>query len=226
MPRTGRAAAVWFRGRVGDDAFHLMCKAFVRTGLDVNPSRSLTAIECWREAVHKHPQHDPERYPAFVPAFMDTSASAEHVLFTVGRDRTGHRLAITTDGAPGNRIALIRLAELSHAWGPMIGWTEDLDGQPVWTPRPMISAANVRDAALHDPDVKGDEPLHPRAVGIIEEALVAERLLSRSHVNGRFGRRKRHAYAMWQTRTGFPATGIPELASLSRLGNRHGFDVH
>lgn len=225
MPRTGRLAGAWFRAMVGRDAYHLMCKAFVRTGVDVDPSRSGTAIECYREAVHQHPQHDPEKYPAFVPAFMDTSNPAEHTLFTVGRDRQGHRLAVSTDAGPGHTIALVRLAELSDAWGPLIGWVEDFDGQRVWIPRPMIKIANVRDSALHERDERGDPPLHPIAVGVVERALVAERLLSPRFVNGYFGPRKRHAYAVWQKRTGSLETGIPSLADLSRLGIRHGFDV-
>jgi hypothetical protein len=226
MPRTGHDAWAAAKAWVGRDAYHLRCKQFVRDPvLDVSPSRSLTAIECWHEARHQHPQHDPERVPAFVPAFLDTGNPAEHVLFTGPRDRAGHRLAVTTDGAPGDRIALVRLAALVDSWGPLLGWTEDFDGQRVWTPRPMIQIANLRDAALHEADVHGDPPLHPHAVGVVERALVAERLLAPRFVNGKFGPRKRHAYAVWQRRAGFLETGIPSLADSSRLGNRHGFDV-
>jgi len=203
-----------------------MCKAFVRGPvLDVEPSRSATAIECWREAQHQHHQHDPEKIPAFVSAFMDTSNTAEHVLFTGPRDRAGHRLAVTTDGRPGGIIALVRLSALVDAWGPLLGWTEDFDGQRIWTPRPIISIDNIREAALHDNDEHGDPPLHPGAVGVVERALVAERLLSPSHVNGYFGRYKKRAYRAWQKRAGFPVTGIPTLADLSRLALRRGFDV-
>jgi hypothetical protein len=225
MPRTGRDAWTAAKTWVGRDAYHLRCKQFVREAvLDVTPSRSLTAIECWREAQHKHQVHDPEKVPAFVPAFMDTSATAEHVLFTGPRDQHGHRLAITTDAHNG-LIGLVRLAELVESWGQLFGWTEDFDGQQVWSPRPVLQIANIRDAALHEGDVTGDPPLHPYAVGVVERALVAERLLAPSFVNGRFGRRKRHAYSVWQKRAGFLETGIPTLSDLSRLGVRHGFDV-
>lgn len=230
--RTGAAAGAAAREWIGRDAYHLMCKAFVRAEVfNVVPSRSGTAIEAWREAEHKHHVSDPEKIPAFVPVFMDTSAAAEHVLVTVGRGGAGHRLAVTTDGGPGHTIALVRLADLARSWGPILGWSEDLDGQRIWTPpaaTPSIVLANVVDAALHEGDRTGDAPLHPRAVGYVERALVAERLLSPSHVNGRFGVRKRWAYAAWQKRLGFSgsdANGVPGRISLTKLGQRHGFKV-
>jgi hypothetical protein len=226
VTRTGRSAWLAAKGWIGKDAFHLMCKQFVREAvLDIEPSRSGTAIECWLQADHKHETQDPERVPAFVPAFMDTSATAEHVLFTGPRDRQGRRLAVSTDAGPGHTIGLIRLATLVDEWGPLLGWTEDFDGQRVWTPHPIIQIAHLRDSALHEGDEKGDLPLHPHAVGVIERALVAERLLSPRFVNGRFGPRKRHAYSVWQRRAGFLETGIPTLADSSRLGVKHGFDV-
>jgi peptidoglycan hydrolase-like protein with peptidoglycan-binding domain len=203
-----------------------MCKAFVRGAVfDVVPSRSGTAIECWNEAQHKHHTQNPEKVPAFVAAFMDTHASAEHVLVTVGRDRQGHRLAVSTDAWSGNRIGLVRLADLVDSWGPLLGWTEDLDGQRIWTPHRIIRIDYVREAAQHEGDEHGDDPLHPGAVGVVEAALVAERLLAPRWVNGYFGPRKRRAYKAWQARAGYPETGIPTLADLSRLGIRHSFDV-
>lgn len=227
MPRTGRAAGAAAREWIGREAYHLRCKQFVRAEVfNVSPSTSGTAIECWNEARHKHHTGDPENVPAFVAAFMDTSASAEHVLATVGRDRQGHRLAVSTDAWTGQRIGLVRLADLVDSWGPLLGWVEDLDGQRIWSPVPVIHIANVRESALHEGDEHGDAPLHPGAVGVVERALVAERLLAPRFVNGYFGPRKRRAYQAWQQRTGFPQTGIPTLADLSRLGIRHGFDVH
>jgi peptidoglycan hydrolase-like protein with peptidoglycan-binding domain len=225
MPRTGRDAWAAAKSWIGRDAYHLRCKQFVREAvLAVSPSQSTTAIECWHEARHQHHTQDPEKVSAFVPAFMDTSNPAEHVLFTGPRDRAGHRLAVTTDARDG-RIGLVRLADLVHGWGPLLGWTEDFDGQRIWTPHPIISIANVWDAADHDGDEKGDSPLHPGAVGVVERALVAERLLSPRFVNGYFGPRKKRAYKAWQTRAGYPVTGRPTLADLSRLGIRQGFDV-
>lgn len=132
--RTGAEAGAWFRAQVGKDAFHSMCKAFVRTGLNVEPSRSATAIECWNEARVKHRAVDVESIPAFVPVFMNTSASAEHVVFTLGRNAEGKRLCVSTDAGPNRTIGLVQLGKLAASWGPVFGWTEDFDGQRIWTP--------------------------------------------------------------------------------------------
>ena len=224
--RTGLAAGAAAREWIGRAAFHEMCKAFTRGAVfNVEPSTSATAIQAWEQAHHQHPTHDPEAVPAFVPVFLNTHATAEHVCPTVGRDHHGHRLVVTTDGGPGGTIALVRLSDLAASWGPVIGWTEDLDGQRVWDTHPFISIDRLREAALHEGDEHGDPPLHPDVVGVIERALVAERLLAPRFVNGYFGPRKRRAYAAWQTRAGYTGTGIPTLADASRLGVRHGFDV-
>lgn len=131
--RTGAEAGAWFRAQVGKAIFSEHCKGFVRTGLNVVPSTSGTAIECYREAVHKHPTRDPESVPAFVPVFLNTSNVAEHVAFTVGRNAQGKRLVISTDAGPNHTIGLTTLEKLT-SWGPIIGWVEDFDGQRIWTP--------------------------------------------------------------------------------------------
>lgn len=223
--RTGSQAGQAARSYVGKAQYHLMCKAFVRAVLQVEPSRSATAIECFREAEHKHLVHDAELIPAFVPVFMDTSNWAEHALFSVGRDRAGFRLAVSTDAGPGGTIGLVRLGALARAWGPILGWTEDFDGRRVYADKPSISHRVLLDAARHEGTVRGDPPLHPRPVGYIERALVAEGLLNRRFVNGRFGPRKRRAFARWQVKVGQPSTGIPDMFSTERLGRRHAFDV-
>jgi hypothetical protein len=193
---------------------------------NVVPSTSGTAIECWREAQHKHPTQDAESIPAFVPCFMDTSATAEHVLVTVGRDSSGHRLAVTTDGGPGHTIALVRLADLARAWGPIIGWTEDLDGQRVWTPPvalPVVELEHIIDS------VRLQHGAYRAEGRIVERALSVEGLLDRKWVDGWMGARTRTAYAAWQKRLGYTgpaANGIPGRDSLTKLGARHGFRVH
>lgn len=223
--RTGHEAGLWFRSQVGKAEFHLMCKAFVRTGFNVIPSTSQTAIECWREAQHKHPTQDAESIPAFVPVFLDTSAAAEHVVGTVGRDSAGHRLCVSTDAGPNHTIGLVRLATLAAEWGPIIGWTEDLDGQRIWTPPvvlPTVALAHMVDAAnLHHGAYRPEARL-------VERALAAEGLLDRKWVDGWYGPRSVAAYAGWQRKlgyTGAAANGIPGHDSLTRLGHRHGFRV-
>jgi hypothetical protein len=224
--RTGHDAGAAARAWIGRDAYHLMCKAFVRGEVfNVVPSTSGTAIECWREAQHKHVTQDPESIPAFVPVFMDTSAAAEHVLVTVGRDTAGHRLAVTTDGGPGHTIALVRLATLAASWGPILGWSEDFDGQRVWTPPAPLPVVELE----HIIDTVRRQHGEYRAEGrIVERALAAEGLLDQKWVDGWMGARTRTAYAAWQKRlgyTGASANGVPGRDSLTRLGHAHGFRV-
>ncbi|CCK30379.1 hypothetical protein BN159_6000 [Streptomyces davaonensis JCM 4913] len=60
----------------------------------------------------------------------------------------------------------------------------------------------------------------------VEAALVAEDLLSKALADGHFGTAT--AYAAWQRRCGWSiddADGTPDLASLTELGKRRGFDV-
>lgn len=135
--RMGKAAGDWARGQVGRDAWHLMCKAFVRTAFNVVPSTSNTAKECWAEAgSHRHFTTDPEAVPAYVFAYLNTSATAEHAVIPVGRDSHGYRLCVSTDAGPNRTVGLVRLASLADSWGPLVGWSEYMDGQRIWTPPP------------------------------------------------------------------------------------------
>lgn len=133
--RTGKAAWDHARTFVGKPLYQGLCKAFVREeGFNVDPSQSGTAKECWAEADFRHFETDPEKVPAYVWVFMNTSASAEHAVITGPRNAEGHRLCISVDAGPGRTIALVRLDRLAAMWGPVVGWAEDMDGQRIWTP--------------------------------------------------------------------------------------------
>ncbi|MFE9127110.1 N-acetylmuramoyl-L-alanine amidase [Streptomyces sp. NPDC007148] len=64
---------------------------------------------------------------------------------------------------------------------------------------------------------------------LVEQALYAEGLLAKSWVDGSLGTKSRTAYSAWQrskaggSYRGAAADGLPGIASLSRLGTRHGF---
>lgn len=149
--RKGKAAGDWALSQVGKHAFSGMCKAFVRTAFNVVPSKSGTAIEAWREAEHRHITNDAESIPAYVAVYMDTAASAEHVVITVGQDKQGHRLCVSTDAGPDKTIAVVRLADLARKWGPILGWAEDMDGQRIYDPpaKPK-SRGKLTDHAIAD----------------------------------------------------------------------------
>jgi len=93
--------------------------------------------------------------------------------------------------------------------------------------RPQVSLSRLVQAAKEDPPKKGS-PVSYDGVRPVEDALVAEGLLAARYADGHLGTATRSAYALWQQRLGYTgddADGIPGQASLTRLGQRHGFDV-
>jgi len=96
-------------------------------------------------------------------------------------------------------------------------------------PPPTVQFEKVLDSRLED--IAGGEGTvsHPRQVRIVEAALLAEGLLSEKYAkDGSFGMRTKVAWRQWQKRAGLPKhrqNGIVDLASLRRLGRRHGFKV-
>lgn len=97
--------------------------------------------------------------------------------------------------------------------------------------RPRVSLARVVAAARADPPAPDGHLTHPTDVRLVEEALTVEGLLERRYVDGSFGTRTIAAYAAWQrsraggSYRGRDADGVPGRASLTRLGDRHGFTV-
>ncbi|HWU23272.1 MAG TPA: peptidoglycan-binding domain-containing protein [Nocardioides sp.] len=110
-------------------------------------------------------------------------------------------------------------------------------GKPVtswrWSPpapaaKPVVSLAHVVYAAEHDPAAAQGHVSYRADVLLVERALQAEGLLAAQWVDGSFGTKTVSAYAALQRRygyTGSDADGIPGHASLTRLGDKHGFTV-
>lgn len=93
--------------------------------------------------------------------------------------------------------------------------------------RPSVSLSKLIAAAKYDP-AKPGTPVSYSGVKTVEAALVAEKLLAAKYADGHFGSATITAYAALQRRYGYEgsaADGIPGKASLTRLGNAHGFDV-
>lgn len=84
-------------------------------------------------------------------------------------------------------------------------------------------------ASRRDPGLKQGGTTHPADVKLVEAALVKEGLLAASYAgDGSFGTKTVAAYKAWQKRcgyTGSAADGYPGMASLTKLGKRHGFTV-
>ena len=94
--------------------------------------------------------------------------------------------------------------------------------------KPSVSLAHVVYAARHDPAAAQGHTSYKNEVLLVERALQAEGLLDGQWVDGSFGTKTLGAYAALQRRygyTGSDADGIPGKTSLTRLGDKHGFQV-
>lgn len=101
--------------------------------------------------------------------------------------------------------------------------------KPVPSTKPKVSLKHVVYAAEHDPTAAQGHTSHPADVKPVESALLAEGLLKAAYAkDGSFGSLTVEAYAAWQRRCGYTGTaanGIPGKASLTKLGEKHGFTV-
>ncbi|MBT2505166.1 N-acetylmuramoyl-L-alanine amidase [Streptomyces sp. ISL-98] len=107
--------------------------------------------------------------------------------------------------------------------------TPPADAKPPAKPaaKPVVDLSKLVAAAKADPPRRGT-PISYYGVKVVEQALVAEGLLSRALADGHFGWATRTAYASWQRRCGYKgadADSIPGRSSLSKLGARRGFTV-
>ncbi|MFI9600316.1 CHAP domain-containing protein [Streptomyces sp. NPDC052043] len=105
--------------------------------------------------------------------------------------------------------------------------TTTASGSSSTSKRPQVSLAKLIKAFKTDPPKKGTPVSYP-LVEVVENALVAERLLAKRYADGHAGTATRSAYTLLQERYGYrgaDADGIPGMTSLKRLGKAHGFDV-
>ncbi|MFJ4529058.1 peptidoglycan-binding protein LysM [Streptomyces nigrescens] len=101
--------------------------------------------------------------------------------------------------------------------------------KPTTPAKKTVDLSNVIAACRRDPGLPQGGTTHPADVKLVEAALRSEGLLSAKYAaDGSFGSLTRTAYKAWQERLGYrgsDADGVPGMASLSRLGSRHGFGV-
>jgi hypothetical protein len=93
--------------------------------------------------------------------------------------------------------------------------------------RPVVDLSKLIAAAKSDPAAKGT-PVTYSGVRIVEAALVNAGLLAKKYSDGHYGTTTITAYAAWQRKcgyTGSAADGIPGKTSLTRLGDKYGFQV-
>ncbi|RAJ70300.1 N-acetylmuramoyl-L-alanine amidase [Streptomyces sp. Amel2xB2] len=95
--------------------------------------------------------------------------------------------------------------------------------------KPRVDLSKLVSAAKADPPAKQGHVTYMAGTNLVEAALVKEKLLGKTYAgDGSFGSVTVRAYAAWQRRLGYSgrdADGIPGMASLKKLGSKHGFDV-
>ena len=141
------------------------------------------------------------------------------------------------NGRPENCTRNEYTWETEAGWYPHKAVPENSHDDPLtWpvfpaAPKPpattaTVSLAHIVAAAKKDPAATQGHTTYKAEVLAVERALHAEGLLASQYVDGSFGTKTRSAYAAWQRRTvPGPYDGIPGMASLKKLGAKHGFDV-
>ncbi|MGW1587332.1 CHAP domain-containing protein [Streptomyces sp. NPDC002386] len=168
--------------------------------------------------------------------FFDWSGSSEisridHVGLVTGVS-ADHKYVYTIEGNTANVCARrVRVVHDIAGYGrpeyKSEPRTTDTGGSTSTSTRPQVSLAKLVAAFKRDAPRKGTPVSYP-LVEVVEDALVAERLLARRYADGHAGTATRSAYALLQERYGYSgkdADGIPGRTSLTRLGKAHGFDV-
>jgi hypothetical protein len=150
--------------------------------------------------------------------FFVEKVSGDHVQTIEGNtNRDGSRIG----------IGVFRGRRRWRNGGSIRGFGRPLYRRPPTTP--TVDLSNLVHAATHDPGGPQGATSFPADVKIVEAALMAEGLLSSTYAkDGSFGGLTITAYAQWQRACGFTgddADGIPGRATLTELGNRHGFGV-
>lgn len=136
MTRSAKQAMAWARARRGDFGWDNLCLSFVRQAFGVYyspdadwPTSSRMAGVAWDRAKKKHRETHPARIPAGVPVFFEMATEADHVVLS-----TGDGWCVSNDFVVDGRIDSVKIADIAAKWGPLLGWTEDLVGNTVWTP--------------------------------------------------------------------------------------------
>lgn len=110
------------------------CLSFVRQAYGL-PIVHPNAGVAWDKAEHKHQTTDAGSIPAAVPVFWELPGVADHVALSAGGG-----LCYSTDAKRTGKVDLVTIDSISRAWGAqLLGWTEDLNGFPVWRRPPVAN---------------------------------------------------------------------------------------
>ena len=107
------------------------CLREVRECYAVGPA-ALDAQEAWDSARFKHPETDPRKIPRGVPVFWAGGSEGHgHIAISTGWSRVW-----STDILRSGFFDRVKTTLVGEKWGLwLLGWTEDLNGVRVYTPK-------------------------------------------------------------------------------------------
>lgn len=199
-----------------------------------------SAIAQWHgaPASHKHVGGDPDTAPVgSLLCFVRTNGTGFGHIMLAARDfPNGTAGAWSNDLVRTGKIDKVARTAPITEWGhKYLGYIWTVNGyeielpQPKPKPKPVVHLKSILASVHQDPKGPQGHQTAPAQVKRVEQALVAEKMLAPRYANdGSFGTTTVAAYTKWQQHLGYhgkDANGIPGLASLRALGNRHGFDV-
>lgn len=155
-----KRAIAWAKARVGDGGWDNLCLAFVRQAFGLNytpesdwPLSRRMAGYAWDKAKRKHRETNPDKIPRGVPVFFELPSEADHVALSLGDG-----WCISNDFVVDGRIDRVKIADIAHRWGPLLGWTEDLVGNTVAAvpekvdPKTSLLTLQLSPMQFSDPD--------------------------------------------------------------------------
>lgn len=135
--RTGKTARDWALAQITaagpaptkDGTWFRWCLVFVRMCFGIDAMWP-TAGAAWDNAQRRHRVTRGADVPAFAPVYWELPSVADHIAFSIGNG-----LCVSTDAKRKGKPDIVSIDDLSRAWGAtLLGWSEDLNGQTVWTP--------------------------------------------------------------------------------------------
>lgn len=194
--RVGTAAINWGLNQVVHPLkdFHALCLQFTRLCFNI-PAKYASAKDAWAGAKYKHPVSQGGAIPAGVPLFWDTKSKWDHIALSIGDGK-----CLSTDIKRRGKVDVVPISTVTKAWGPFLGWSEDLNGVRVYSaparppiiPPPYVPKNNVLDVQV----LKAARYRHPALSGnaervdqvrILEEALVKTGWLAKGLADGHYG---------------------------------------
>lgn len=126
--RTGTAAIGWAKAQVTRPIknFKGLCLQFTRMCYGVGAYYP-SAKAAWDGAKYKHRTSNANSIPAGVPVYWATSSRYDHVAISAGNG-----YCYSTDIKRSGRVDRVSINSITRAWGPLLGWTEDLNGVRVY----------------------------------------------------------------------------------------------